>query len=269
MGTHGIHIHLLDEAGILQRLLTCKRTSCLRPDAMAVDALHHEFAAVQIDAVTLAELDGAEADTLLMFVNDLAIGREQFQMQGIEMRMLRVPCADILPARFHHLTGCSIQGNRLPAISHGNLQVRTLRKMLRMKPEPQQAILLRIHLHALNMLTGNSLQPYWTENAAKEPHVVDFANFLNSMGANIKGAGTDVIRIQGVEKLHGTEYAIIPDQIEAGTFMLAAAATRGDITIKNVIPKHLESISAKLIEMGCQVHESFLIPDFLRICSLR
>lgn len=94
------------------------------------------------------------------------------------------------------------------------------------------------------------------ENAAKEPHVVDFANFLNSMGANIKGAGTDVIRIRGVEKLHGTEYTIIPDQIEAGTFMLAAAATMGDVTVKNVIPKHLESISAKLVEMGCQIHES-------------
>ena len=94
------------------------------------------------------------------------------------------------------------------------------------------------------------------ENAAKEPHVVDIANFLNSMGANIKGAGTDVIRIRGVEKLHGTEYTIIPDQIEAGTFMVAAAATKGDVTIKNVIPKHLESITAKLVEMGCQIHES-------------
>ena len=94
------------------------------------------------------------------------------------------------------------------------------------------------------------------ENAAKEPHVVDVANFLNSMGASIKGAGTDVIRIKGVQKLHGTEYAIIPDQIEAGTFMFAAAVTRGDVTVKNVIPKHLESISAKLIEIGCEVEES-------------
>ena len=94
------------------------------------------------------------------------------------------------------------------------------------------------------------------ENAAKEPHVVDLANFLNSMGANIKGAGTDVIRIKGVLKLHKTEYTIIPDQIEAGTFMVAAAATKGDITIKNVIPKHLESISAKLIEIGCEIEES-------------
>ena len=93
------------------------------------------------------------------------------------------------------------------------------------------------------------------ENAAKEPHVVDVANFLNRMGANIRGAGTDVIRISGVEKLHKTEYSIIPDQIEAGTFMCAAAVTRGDITVKNVIPKHLEAISAKLIEIGCEVIE--------------
>ncbi len=93
------------------------------------------------------------------------------------------------------------------------------------------------------------------ENAAKEPHVVDVANFLNSMGANIKGAGTDIIRIRGVSRLHGTEYSIIPDQIEAGTFMCAAAITRGDITVKNVIPKHLEAISAKLIEIGCEVIE--------------
>ncbi len=94
------------------------------------------------------------------------------------------------------------------------------------------------------------------ENAAKEPHVVDLANFLNSMGADIKGAGTDVIRIRGVSKLHGSEYAIIPDQIEAGTFMFAAAVTKGDVTVKNVIPKHLESISAKLLEIGCEIEES-------------
>ena len=93
------------------------------------------------------------------------------------------------------------------------------------------------------------------ENAAKEPHIVDVANFLNSMGANIKGAGTDVIRINGVERLHKTEYTVIPDQIEAGTFMFAAAATQGDITIKNVIPKHLEAASSKLMEIGCRVKE--------------
>lgn len=93
------------------------------------------------------------------------------------------------------------------------------------------------------------------ENSAKEPHVVDVANFLNSMGANIRGAGTDVIRIQGVNKLHGTEYSVIPDQIEAGTFMFAAATTKGDILVKNVIPKHLEATTAKLIDAGCQVVE--------------
>ena len=93
------------------------------------------------------------------------------------------------------------------------------------------------------------------ENVAKEPHVVDVANFLNTMGANIKGAGTDVIRIQGVKELKGCAYSVIPDQIEAGTFMIAAAATKGDVTIKNVIPKHLESITAKLTEMGAIVDE--------------
>lgn len=115
---------------------------------------------------------------------------------------------------------------------------------------------------AASMAEGKTI----IENAAKEPHVVDLANFLNSMGADIKGAGTDVIRIRGVEKLHGTEYTIIPDQIEAGTFMMAAAATKGDVTIKNVIPKHLESISAKLIEMGCQVLES---DDAVRVVATK
>lgn len=104
------------------------------------------------------------------------------------------------------------------------------------------------------------------ENAAKEPHIVDVANFLNSMGADIKGAGTDVIRIQGVQKLHGTEYTIIPDQIEAGTFMCAAVATQGDVTVKHVIPKHLESISAKLIEMGAEIEE---LDDAVRVVAAK
>ncbi len=104
---------------------------------------------------------------------------------------------------------------------------------------------------AAAMADGNTT----IENAAKEPHVVDVANFLNSMGARIKGAGTDVIRIKGVKFLHKTEYSIIPDQIEAGTFMFAAAVTGGDIILKNVIPKHLEATSAKIMELGCQVHE--------------
>ncbi len=93
------------------------------------------------------------------------------------------------------------------------------------------------------------------ENAAKEPHIVDLANFLNSMGADVRGAGTDVIKIRGVEKMHGCTYSIIPDQIEAGTYMVAAAACGGDVLVKNVIPKHLESISAKLIEAGAEIIE--------------
>lgn len=105
------------------------------------------------------------------------------------------------------------------------------------------------------------------ENAAKEPHVVDVANFLNSMGAGIRGAGTDVIRIVGVEKLHKTQYTVIPDQIEAGTFMFAAAATKGDVMVKNVIPKHLEATTAKLLEVGCEVEE---FDDAVRVvCSKR
>ncbi len=93
------------------------------------------------------------------------------------------------------------------------------------------------------------------ESAAKEPHIVDVANFLNCMGANIKGAGTDVIKIRGVEELHGGSFSVIPDQIEAGTFMIAAAATHGDVTITNIIPKHMESLSAKLEEMGVGIEE--------------
>ena len=116
---------------------------------------------------------------------------------------------------------------------------------------------------AASMAEGKTI----IENAAKEPHIVDVANFLNSMGAQIKGAGTDIIRIQGVEKLSKTTYSIIPDQIEAGTFMIAAAATKGDILVKNVIPKHLEAITAKLVEIGTVVEE---YDDAVRvICNKR
>ena len=93
------------------------------------------------------------------------------------------------------------------------------------------------------------------ENPAKEPHVVDLANMLNSMGAHVRGAGTDVIRIRGVESLHATDYTVIPDQIEAGTFLFAGAATGGDVTVNNVIPKHLESITSKLEDIGCFIEE--------------
>jgi len=100
------------------------------------------------------------------------------------------------------------------------------------------------------------------ENAAKEPHVVDCANFLNKLGARIKGAGTNVIKITGVKELSGGEYTLIPDQIEAGTYMIAAAATRGDVTIKNIIPIHMDSVSAKLQEMNCKIHDG---GDFIRV----
>lgn len=103
-------------------------------------------------------------------------------------------------------------------------------------------------------------------NAAKEPHVVDVANFLNCMGAKIKGAGTDVIRITGVERLHGCNYSIIPDQIETGTLMIAAAATRGDVTLRNAIPTHMEALTAKMIEMGISVEEGI---DYLRVSCNR
>ena len=104
------------------------------------------------------------------------------------------------------------------------------------------------------------------ENSAKEPHVVDVANFLNSMGANIKGAGTDVIRIVGGPKLHGSTYSIIPDQIETGTFMLAAAATKGDVTVRNVIPRHMEALTAKLVELGAEVEE---YDDAIRVVATK
>ena len=113
---------------------------------------------------------------------------------------------------------------------------------------------------AASMASGRTV----IENAAKEPHVVDVANFLNSMGAAIRGAGTDVIRITGVEKLHSTTYSIVPDMIEAGTYMTAAAATKGDVLIKNIIPKHLEAVTAKLKEAGCEVEE---FDDAIRVIA--
>lgn len=120
----------------------------------------------------------------------------------------------------------------------------------------------------INIMLAAAMTPGLTtiDNVAKEPHIVDVANFLNSMGANIKGAGTDVIRIRGVNKLHGSTYSIIPDQIEAGTFMCLAAATKGDILLKNVIPKHLEAITAKLVEIGAEVQEN---DDSVRVVATK
>ena len=118
----------------------------------------------------------------------------------------------------------------------------------------------------INVMLAATLAPGKTvlENVAKEPHVVDLANFLNSMGAKIKGAGTDVIKIEGVTELHGGTYSIIPDQIEAGTYMSAIAATGGDAVVKNVIPKHLDAITAKFVEMGTKIEE---FDDCIRVCA--
>ena len=113
---------------------------------------------------------------------------------------------------------------------------------------------------AASMAEGTTI----IENAAKEPHVVDTANFLNMMGANIKGAGTDVIRIRGVKSLHSAEYTIIPDQIEAGTYMIAAAMAGGDVTVKNIIPKHMDSLTAKLAEMGVKIEKN---DDSIRVIT--
>lgn len=159
-----------------------------------------------------------------------------------------------------HMKGFRAMGAKVD-IAHGNIKV-------------EAEVLKGTHIYldkvsvgaTINIMMAAAMAEGKTviENAAKEPHVVDVANFLNGMGANIRGAGTDVIRIVGVEKLHKTEYSIIPDQIEAGTFMFAAAAAGGDIMVKNVIPKHLEATSAKLLEVGCQVEE---FDDAVRVIS--
>ena len=159
-----------------------------------------------------------------------------------------------------HMKGFRAMGAKVD-IAHGNIKV-----------EAESLTGTHIYLDkvsvgaTINIMMAAAMAEGKTviENAAKEPHVVDVANFLNGMGANIRGAGTDVIRIVGVEKLHKTEYSIIPDQIEAGTFMFAVAATGGDVMVRNVIPKHLEATTAKLLEVGCKVEE---FDDSVRVIS--
>lgn len=150
-----------------------------------------------------------------------------------------------------HIKGFKALGAKV-SVSHGSIvaEAKELRGTHIFMDKVSVGATINIMM-AATMATGKTI----IENVAKEPHVVDLANFLNSMGANIKGAGTDVIRIKGVDRLHKTDYAIIPDQIEAGTFMMAAAATGGDIMVRNVIPKHLECITAKLQEIGCRIYE--------------
>ena len=161
-----------------------------------------------------------------------------------------------------HLKGFRALGAEV-IIEHGLVKART--KCLR----GSHIYMDKVSVGAtINVMLAATLAEGMTiiENCAKEPHVVDVASFLNSCGANIKGAGTDVIRIRGVARLHGTDYTIIPDQIEAGTFMFAAAVTKGDVTVKNVIPKHLESITAKLLEIGCEVEEA---DDCIRVVATK
>ncbi len=161
-----------------------------------------------------------------------------------------------------HLKGFRALGAEV-IIEHGLVKART--KCLR----GSHIYMDKVSVGAtINVMLAATLAEGMTiiENCAKDPHVVDVASFLNSCGANIKGAGTDVIRIRGVARLHGTDYTIIPDQIEAGTFMFAAAVTKGDVTVKNVIPKHLESITAKLLEIGCEVEEA---DDCIRVVATK
>lgn len=159
-----------------------------------------------------------------------------------------------------HMKGFRAMGAKVD-IAHGNIRVAadTLKGTHIYLDKVSVGATINIMMAAA-MAQGKTV----IENAAKEPHVVDVANFLNGMGANIRGAGTDVIRIVGVEKLHKTEYSIIPDQIEAGTFMFAVAAAGGDVMVKNVIPKHLEATTAKLLEVGCEVEE---FDDAVRVIS--
>ncbi|MCD8036844.1 MAG: UDP-N-acetylglucosamine 1-carboxyvinyltransferase [Clostridiales bacterium] len=159
-----------------------------------------------------------------------------------------------------HLKGFKLLGAKVE-VSNGIVRVNADRLVGTQIYMDQVSVGATINIMlAASMAEGTTI----IENAAKEPHVVDTANFLNMMGANIKGAGTDVIRIKGVEKLHGAEYTIIPDQIEAGTYMIAAAIAGGDVTVQNIIPKHMDSLTAKLAEMGVRVQKH---DDSIRIIS--
>lgn len=150
-----------------------------------------------------------------------------------------------------HLKGFKLLGADVE-VSNGIVKVSAERLMGTQIYMDQVSVGATINIMlAASMAEGTTI----IENAAKEPHVVDTANFLNMMGANIKGAGTDIIRIKGVEKLHSAEYTIIPDQIEAGTYMIAAAIAGGDVTVRNIIPKHMDSLTAKLAEMGAKIEK--------------
>ncbi|HEY5575494.1 MAG TPA: UDP-N-acetylglucosamine 1-carboxyvinyltransferase [Clostridiaceae bacterium] len=210
-----------------------------------------ESNSVMIDSTTLNNVDADTEDVRKMRASYYLIGAllSRFKKARVE---LPGGCPIGVRPIDQHIKGFEALGARV-VINHGCVEV-----------EADRLIGTNIFFDVvsvgatINVMLAATLAEGTTnlENVAKEPHVVDVANFLNSMGANVKGAGTDVIRITGVKELKGCTYSVIPDQIEAGTFMIAAAATKGKITIENVIPKHLESISAKLEEMGAEVVEN-------------
>lgn len=159
-----------------------------------------------------------------------------------------------------HIKGFQAMGARID-IEHGMIKARA--KQLVGAPIYLDVVSVGATINimlAASMAKGTTI----IENAAKEPHIVDIANFINAMGGNVKGAGTDVIKVTGVEHLHGCTHMVIPDQIEAGTFMIAAAAAGGDVIIDNIIPKHLDPITAKLVEAGATVEEN---GDHVRVIS--
>ncbi|MDP4144861.1 MAG: UDP-N-acetylglucosamine 1-carboxyvinyltransferase [Bacillota bacterium] len=205
---------------------------------------------VTVDSTTLTSTDANTEDVRKMRASYYLIGAllGRFKKARVE---LPGGCPIGVRPIDQHIKGFEALGAKV-TVEHGTVSV-----------EADRLIGTNIYFDVvsvgatINVMLAASLAEGTTilENAAKEPHIVDVANFLNSMGANIKGAGTDVIRITGVSELKGCNYSVIPDQIEAGTYMIACAACGGEVTVNNVIPKHLESISAKLIEMGAEVIE--------------
>ncbi|MEQ8155508.1 MAG: UDP-N-acetylglucosamine 1-carboxyvinyltransferase [Clostridiaceae bacterium] len=205
---------------------------------------------LEIDATTIKSVDACTDDVRRMRASYYFIGAllARFKEARVE---LPGGCPIGVRPIDQHIKGFEALGAKV-AIEHGAVRVKAE------KLKGANIFFDVVSVGAtINIMIAATLAEGTTilENVAKEPHVVDVANFLNSMGADVKGAGTDVIRIKGVDSLKGCNYSVIPDQIEAGTFMIAAAATSGDVMVKNVIPKHLESISAKLIEMGAKVEE--------------
>ncbi|MDD7796273.1 UDP-N-acetylglucosamine 1-carboxyvinyltransferase [Clostridium sp. 'White wine YQ'] len=205
---------------------------------------------LEIDATTIASVDACTEDVRRMRASYYFIGALLARFKEAKVDLPGGCPIGVRPID-QHIKGFEALGADV-TIEHGAVRVKAE------KLKGANVFFDVVSVGAtINVMIAATLAEGTTvlENVAKEPHVVDVANFLNSMGADVKGAGTDVIRIKGVDSLKGCNYSVIPDQIEAGTFMIAAVATGGDVLVKNVIPKHLESISAKLIEMGAKVEE--------------